>query len=97
MTMRASWTLVEYQGESGALSEHISDVFGKMIALWDENKTSTESDWLIGGKFFMPEIPDVALRNITFPGTAYNDPKVCSSPIQGCVLAIDEWRFTTDY
>jgi Zn-dependent metalloprotease len=65
-----------YEGESGALNEHLSDVFGKMIELWDEGKTSAESNWLIGEKCLMPDIAGVALRNMKSPGTAYSNLKV---------------------
>jgi hypothetical protein len=68
-----------YKSESGALNEHISDVFGKMISLWNDNKTSAESDWLIGERCLMPDIPGVALRNMKHPGTAYDDPRVSES------------------
>jgi Zn-dependent metalloprotease len=67
---------LKYEGESGALNEHISDVFGKMATLWAEKKTSADSDWLIGEGCLMPGIKGVALRNMKFPGTAYDDPQV---------------------
>jgi Zn-dependent metalloprotease len=67
---------LKYEGESGALNEHISDVFGIMARLWDEKKTSAESDWLIGEGCLMPGIKGVALRNMKFPGTAYDDLQV---------------------
>jgi Zn-dependent metalloprotease len=69
---------LKYEGESGALNEHISDVFGIMAKLWDEKKMSAESDWLIGEGCLMPGIKGVGLRNMKFPGTAYDDPQVGS-------------------
>ena len=68
---------LKYQGESGALNEHISDVFGMLVTLWAEEKTTAESDWLIGEGCLVPGLKGVALRNMKFPGTAYDDPKVC--------------------
>jgi Zn-dependent metalloprotease len=69
---------LKYEGESGALNEHISDVFGMMVTLWDEKKTSAESDWLIGEGCLKPGMKGIALRNMKFPGTAYDDPQVCN-------------------
>jgi Zn-dependent metalloprotease len=70
---------LQYEGEAGALNEHLSDVFGMMVTLWAEKKTSTQSDWLIGEGCLMPGIKGVALRNMKFPGTAYDDPQVCKT------------------
>jgi Zn-dependent metalloprotease len=58
------------------LNEHLADVFGTLVTLWSENKTSAQSDWLIGEGCLMPGVKGVALRNMKFPGTAYDDPKV---------------------
>jgi Zn-dependent metalloprotease len=61
------------------LNEHLADVFGMLVTLWSENKTSAQSDWLIGEGCLMPGVKGVALRNMKFPGTAYDDSKVQSS------------------
>jgi Zn-dependent metalloprotease len=82
LTDRAQHAVIEqtcalrYEGESGALNEHLADVFGMLVTLWSENKTSAQSDWLIGEGCLMPCVKGVALRNMKFPGTAYDDPKV---------------------
>ena len=49
-----------------------------MVTLWAEKKTTAESDWLIGEGCLVPSVKGVALRNMKFPGTAYDDPKVCN-------------------
>jgi Zn-dependent metalloprotease len=67
---------LRYEGEPGALNEHLADVFGMLVTLWSEQKTSAQSDWLIGEGCLMPGVKGVALRNMKFPGTAYDDPKV---------------------
>ncbi|KAI4213334.1 MAG: hypothetical protein LQ351_004075 [Letrouitia transgressa] len=67
---------LQYVGESGALNEHVSDVFGTMVKQMNENTTAQDSDWLIGEGCLMPDIKGVALRNMKAPGTAYNDPKI---------------------
>lgn len=69
---------LQYVGESGALNEHVSDVFGTMVKQMNENTTAQDSDWLIGEGCLMPDIKGVALRNMKAPGTAYNDPKIVS-------------------
>jgi len=38
----------EYQGQSGALNESISDVFGSMVVQWKHGQTVHEADWLLG-------------------------------------------------
>ena len=67
---------LKYEGESGALSEHISDVFGMMVTLWAEKKTTAEADWLIGEGCLRPNVKGVALRSLKYPITAYGDEKV---------------------
>lgn len=47
-----------------------------MVRLWDEKTLSTDSDWLIGEGCLKPGVKGVALRNMKFPGTAYDDPQV---------------------
>ncbi|CAN6673910.1 hypothetical protein TRVA0_049S00980 [Trichomonascus vanleenenianus] len=69
---------LEYLNQSGALSEHIADVFGIMVKQKVLNQKSQQSDWLIGeGLFFPPQNPRsrrTALRSMKAPGTAYFDP-----------------------
>jgi Zn-dependent metalloprotease len=60
---------LEYSGQSGALNESISDVFGiqvKQMALGQDVETS---DWLIGADIVGPELAP-ALRSMKQPGTA---------------------------
>lgn len=37
-----------YQGQSGALNESMSDVFGSLTKQYEKKQTSTKADWLIG-------------------------------------------------
>ena len=67
-----------YEGQPGALNEHISDVFGIMVKQVFENETADEADWLIGEGCLLPDVKGVALRNMKEPGTAYNDPRFVS-------------------
>ena len=67
-----------YKGQSGALNEHISDVFGIMIKQRGENVTADKADWLIGENCLEPGVGGVALRSMKAPGTAYDSKKYVS-------------------
>jgi Zn-dependent metalloprotease len=63
-----------YQGQSGALNESVSDVFGSLVKQKKLNQTADKADWLIGQGLLAPGIHGVALRSMKAPGTAYDDP-----------------------
>ena len=63
-----------YQGQSGALNESISDVFGSLVKQYKLKQTADQADWLIGAGLLAPKIQGVALRSMKAPGTAYDDP-----------------------
>jgi Zn-dependent metalloprotease len=65
-----------YQGQSGALNESISDVFGSMVKQYKLGQTADKADWLIGAGILAKGIHGVALRSMKAPGTAYDDPKL---------------------
>lgn len=69
---------LDYQGQPGALNEHISDVFGIMIKQKVQDETSQNADWLIGEDCILPGVKGVALRSMKAPGTAYDDPRFVS-------------------
>ncbi|MBU6453066.1 MAG: M4 family metallopeptidase [Cyanobacteria bacterium REEB67] len=71
---------LEYSGESGALNESMSDVFGVGLRQWAKKLTVDKDSWLVGPGIFMPSIKGKALRSMTNPGTAYNDPKLGKDP-----------------
>src|SRR4051794_14862299 len=58
-----------YSGQSGALNESISDVFGIQIKQRALRQSAAESDWLIGADIVGPELAP-ALRSMKAPGTA---------------------------
>jgi Zn-dependent metalloprotease len=74
--------MLVYEAESGALNEHISDVFGIMVKQHEENKTAKDANWLIGEGCLVPGQAGVALRSMIQPGTAYNDIKGVGNSIQ---------------
>jgi Zn-dependent metalloprotease len=62
-----------YRGQSGALNESISDVFGALVEQYAAGQTSDQATWLIGAGLFTPEVQGEALRSMRHPGTAYDD------------------------
>ncbi|KAK0710142.1 metalloprotease [Lasiosphaeria miniovina] len=71
---------LEYEGQAGALNEHISDVFGIMVKQLVEDETADKADWLIGEGCLLPDVKGVALRSMKEPGTAYDDPRFGKDP-----------------
>jgi Zn-dependent metalloprotease len=64
---------LEYQGQSGALNEHFSDVFGSAITQHYLKQTADQADWLIGDEIMGPKLYGEALRSMCAPGSAYNN------------------------
>ena len=69
-----------YSGQSGALNESISDVFGSLIKQYINQQTADKADWLIGAGLLASGVKGVALRSMKAPGTAYNDPVLGKDP-----------------
>lgn len=68
-----------YQGEAGALNEHLADAFGSMVKQYDTDQTVDQASWLIGETIF--KAPNSAVRSLKAPGTAF-DILVSTSPEQ---------------
>jgi Zn-dependent metalloprotease len=73
---------LDYNGQSGALNESLSDVFGSMVKQYAARprQSAAQADWLIGAGLLMPGIKGVALRSMKAPGTAYDDPLLGKDP-----------------
>ena len=71
---------LDYQGQSGALNEHMSDVFGSLVKQHTRRQTAKRADWLIGEGIWANGIRGKALRSMKAPGTAYDDPRVGRDP-----------------
>jgi Zn-dependent metalloprotease len=71
---------LRYSGQSGALNESLSDVFGSLVKQYALNETAETADWLIGAGILAPGIQGKALRSMKAPGTAYDDPKLGKDP-----------------
>lgn len=71
---------LDYQGQSGALNEHMSDVFGSLVKQFSLGQTAKRADWLIGAGLWAKGVKGVALRSMKAPGTAYDDPRIGKDP-----------------
>jgi Zn-dependent metalloprotease len=71
---------LEYYGQSGALNESVSDVFGSLIKQHSLGQGADQADWLIGEGLLAPGVHGVALRSMKAPGTAYDDPRLGKDP-----------------
>jgi Zn-dependent metalloprotease len=76
----ASEVNLTYQGQSGALNESISDVFGSLVKQLKLGQSAAQADWLIGAGLLAPGINGVALRSMKAPGTAYDDKTLGKDP-----------------
>ncbi len=72
-----------YSGQSGALNESMSDVFGSLVKQHSKGQSAATADWLIGQGIFAAGVSGIALRSMKAPGTAYNDPKLGKDPQPG--------------
>jgi len=71
---------LQYQGQSGALNESISDVFGALVEQHDRGQDAAAASWLIGAELFTDAVEGAALRSMTEPGTAYDDDVLGKDP-----------------
>jgi Zn-dependent metalloprotease len=58
-----------YRGQSGALNESISDVFGSLVKQYYLKQDAASADWLIGADIVGPQLAP-ALRSLKQPGSA---------------------------
>jgi hypothetical protein len=82
-----------YQGQSGALNESVSDVFASCLKQRVLGQNAADADWLIGAGIFRPGVQGRALRSMSEPGTAYDDPRIGRDPQVG---SMDDYIETTD-
>jgi Zn-dependent metalloprotease len=71
-----------YNGQSGALNEHMADVFGVAIRQQVEGQSSDplNANWLVGDSIMGPTLQGQAIRNMKAPGTAYNNEYMGQDP-----------------
>jgi|tagenome__1003787_1003787.scaffolds.fasta_scaffold20655058_1 Zn-dependent metalloprotease len=69
---------LEYFGQSGALNESLSDVWGSLVQQYKQGQSAGEANWLIGDKLIKDKkaFGGKALRSMAAPGTAFDgDPQ----------------------
>jgi Zn-dependent metalloprotease len=71
---------LNYEGQSGALNEHFSDVIGAVVTQTFSGETAETADWLIGNEIMGPDLQGEALRSMRAPGTAYDNPLMKTDP-----------------
>jgi Zn-dependent metalloprotease len=71
---------LNYEGQSGALNEHFSDVLGTVVTQVSAGQTPETADWLIGDEIMGPTLQGEALRSMRSPGTAYDNPLMRTDP-----------------
>jgi Zn-dependent metalloprotease len=69
-----------YNGQSGALNESMSDVFGSLVKQWVNGEDAASADWLIGAEIWTPGFAGDALRSMKSPGKAFNHPVFGKDP-----------------
>jgi Zn-dependent metalloprotease len=74
---------LEYQGQSGALNEHVSDVFGALVEQYAMGQDAASATWLIGEGVFTDAVEGRAIRSMREPGTAYDDDLLGKDPQPG--------------
>lgn len=62
-----------YRDQSGALNEHIADVFGCLTEQYKKGQEASKAEWLVGAEIIGPNITGDALRSMKAPGSAYDD------------------------
>ncbi len=67
-------------GQSGALNESFSDVFGSQVKQRQLGQTAATADWIIGQGLFTSNVKGLGIRSMKAPGTAYDDPVLGKDP-----------------
>jgi Zn-dependent metalloprotease len=71
---------LKYEKDTGALNEHFADVFGILSEQLNKNEDADRSNWLIGEGIWADNVNGKALRSMSDPGTAYDDPLIGKDP-----------------
>jgi Zn-dependent metalloprotease len=70
-----------YSGQSGALNEHFSDVFGILVRQWKNGETAVKASWVVGAGVMVLTPTRRGIRDMEKPGTAFvNDPDIGTDP-----------------
>jgi Zn-dependent metalloprotease len=72
---------LNYFGQSGALNEHFSDVFGILVRQWRRGETAANASWVIGAEVMNLTPTRRGIRDMENPGTAFvKDPDIGTDP-----------------
>jgi Zn-dependent metalloprotease len=70
-----------YFGQSGALNEHFSDVFGILVRQWRRQEKALAASWVIGADVMVLAPTRRGIRDMENPGTAFvKDPDIGTDP-----------------
>jgi Zn-dependent metalloprotease len=90
-----------YKGQSGALSESMSDVFASMVKQYTLNQSVDQADWLIGQDTFLLHQSDMGFRSLKQPGKAFiiPGPPGSNKPIleDNQVLHMNQYKVKPEY
>ena len=71
---------LNYSGQSGALNESMSDVFGSLVKQFQRGQNAAQADWIIGEGLFTANVNGAGIRSMKAPGTAYDDAVLGKDP-----------------
>ena len=79
---------LNYWQQSGALNEHVADVFGSLVKQYKAGEAADQADWLIGAGLFTDKVEGTggqpaALRSMKEPGTGFDDDVLGKDPQPG--------------
>ncbi len=78
----------DYQNQSGALNESVSDVLGSCVKQYTYKQSVEEADWKIGDGVVVAE--GQCLRDMKNPGTAYDNAQLGKDPQPASMDAYDD-------
>jgi Zn-dependent metalloprotease len=72
-----------YTDQAGALNEAFSDIFGSCVDQYVHKLDAGEHNWLIGEGVMSDQLYGEAIRSMSHPGTAYDNPVLGKDPQAG--------------
>jgi Zn-dependent metalloprotease len=71
---------LEYTDQAGALNESFSDILGSCVDQMVHQVDAGEHNWLIGEEVMADQLYGEAIRSMSHPGTAYDNPILGKDP-----------------
>ena len=69
-----------YTDQAGAMNEAFSDIFGSCVDQWVHKLDAGQHNWLIGEEIMAEQLYGEAIRSMSHPGTAYDNPVLGKDP-----------------